>query len=522
MLAAMADVSERPQDAVRLVELLAALSLVTDLARGHPSEEALRACVLATRLAERAGRSGQAIADIFYTVLLRHVGCTATSHEFATALGGDDVAIRRKGDMTDAANPKEALSLLLSFGAGADIVTRARTLVGAFVQAKHVGHAGIQASCEVAARMAQRFGLGERVQEALAQVFERWDGKGLPNGLAGDAIALPARYAGVAFAAVMFDAMHGHDTAVTAVRRWSGRILDPVIAAAFVREAPELLTTMHAEDPWLAVLQAEPVPSRTVGLQQVDEIARGFADFADLKSTYLQGHSTGVGELAEAAAKALGLSEQEVGLVRQAALMHDIGRAGVPTRIWEKPSPLTLGEWEAVRLHPYHTERILARSPALAGSAHVAGAHHERLDGSGYHRGAPASMLSMPARVLAAADSYQAMTEPRLHRPQLSPAAAAAAIDAAPLDRAAVGAVLEAAGQATRRLRSPGPLGLTEREIEVLRLLARGSSMKQIGDALISSTSTVHTHVAHIYEKTGVATRAAIALFAMEHGLLHL
>jgi HD-GYP domain-containing protein (c-di-GMP phosphodiesterase class II) len=207
--------------------------------------------------------------------------------------------------------------------------------------------------------------------------------------------------------------------------------------------------------------------------------------------------------------------------LRRAALLHDLGRAGVSTAVWEKRGPLTSSEWEQVRLHAYHTERILSRSAALAPLAQLAGMHHERLDGSGYHRGAPASVQSKSARVLAAADVYHALTEDRPHRPAMAQEPAARVLETQPgLDREAVAAVLETAGQHRGRVPTPWAAGLSDREVEVLRLLARGRSERQIAQALFISASTVHTHVTHIYEKAGVSTRASAALFAMEHGLL--
>ena len=201
--------------------------------------------------------------------------------------------------------------------------------------------------------------------------------------------------------------------------------------------------------------------------------------------------------------------------------MHDLGRVAVHARIWEKTGPLTMDEWEQVRLHPYQSERVLSRSPFLARLAEVAGAHHERLDGSGYHRGASGPAVCIGGRVLAAADAYHAMTEPRPHRESLPAATAAQRLaeeaSAGRLDPEAVTAVLEAAGQRAPRIDRPA--GLTEREAEVLALIARGLQTKQVGRALGISAKTADRHVQNVYGKIGVSTRAGAALFAMEHGL---
>jgi HD-GYP domain-containing protein (c-di-GMP phosphodiesterase class II) len=256
----------------------------------------------------------------------------------------------------------------------------------------------------------------------------------------------------------------------------------------------------------------------------MDEVARVFADMVDLKTPFLHGHSSGVAALAEAAARVVGSDEAAVATMRRAAFLHDLGRVGVPNGIWEKRGPLSAGEWEQVRLHAYHSERILSRSAALTPVATIAGMHHERLDGSGYHRGISAASLPAAARVLAAADAYHAMTEERAHRPALTRSEAARTLQdeavAGKLDRETVAAVLEAAGHPPGRTRAAWPASLTDREVEVLRLLARGRSNKEIAGTLVISNHTVHHHVLHIYNKIGASTRAGAALFAMQHDLL--
>jgi HD-GYP domain-containing protein (c-di-GMP phosphodiesterase class II) len=196
----------------------------------------------------------------------------------------------------------------------------------------------------------------------------------------------------------------------------------------------------------------------------------------------------------------------------------------VPNAIWDKPSPLTDGEWERVRLHPYYSERILQRSPSLKPLAIAAGMHHERLDGSGYHRGSKRAEIPHDARILAAADVYQAMTQPRPYREALVPARAAAELEAEAaagrLDADAVAAVLTAAGHQAHSTHSHWPAGLSDREVEVLRLLCRGGTKKNVAALLKISPATVDHHVRHIYDKVGVASRAGATLFAIENELL--
>jgi HD-GYP domain-containing protein (c-di-GMP phosphodiesterase class II) len=272
---------------------------------------------------------------------------------------------------------------------------------------------------------------------------------------------------------------------------------------------------------WDDVLACEPSPHVMLDGEAIDRALAAMGNFADLASPYLVGHSAGVAALGSAAGRTCGLGDAEVTVVRRAAFVHDVGRVAVPVLTWQKPAPLTPDEWEQVRLHAYHTERVLSRSPYLATLAPVATTHHERLDGSGYHRGATAASLTPPARVLAAADAYHGMTEPRPYREPLSSGQAADALSqearAGRLDADAVAAVVEAAGQPVRRVERPA--GLTEREAEVIGLLAHGLQTKQVARTLGISVKTADRHIQNAYAKIGVSTRAGAALFAMQNGL---
>jgi HD-GYP domain-containing protein (c-di-GMP phosphodiesterase class II) len=271
------------------------------------------------------------------------------------------------------------------------------------------------------------------------------------------------------------------------------------------------------------VIASEPALAPPLRDAETDTALEAIADFADLKSPYMTGHSRGVGELAARAGASIGLGDSRVAELRRAALMHDMGRLGIPNSIWDKPGPLSDAEMERVRLHPYLLQRMFSRLEGLADAAQLAGQASERLDGSGYPRALTGSALSPAARVLQAADVYQALTEPRAHRDAHEAAAAAAVLrgeaSSGRLDVESVEAVLGAAGHRVRR-RPEGPGGLTPREVEVLVLLAQGASNKEIANRLVVSPKTVGTHVEHIYSKIGCSTRAAASLYAMQHGLL--
>lgn len=335
---------------------------------------------------------------------------------------------------------------------------------------------------------------------------------------------MPARITGLAFLAVAYDQFGGRTTAVAMVQQRAGGGIDPTVASAFLRNADHLLGQVEAESIWDVALAAEPEPRPWLPASRLDQVAQAFADFVDLKSPFTLSHSTGVARVAEAAVRVMGRGEEAASSARRAGLLHDLGRVSVPNRIWDKHGPLTGAEWERVRMHPYYSERILAHSPRLQPLAEVAGMHHERLAGSGYHRGASAVSISAGARVLEASDAYQAMTEDRPHRPALPPSKAAEQLGQEArtglLDHESVEAVLEAVGQARQHERQAWPAGLSGREVEVLQMVAQGKREKEIGRALFISTNTVHHHVKQIYEKAGVSTRAGAALFAMEHDLV--
>ncbi len=286
-------------------------------------------------------------------------------------------------------------------------------------------------------------------------------------------------------------------------------------------DAPGILTLEDEQSVWDDVLALEPAPRLMLRGEAIDAALAAMGDFADLASKYLVGHSDGVAELATAAAQRCGFPAVEAAATRRAALVHDVGRVAVSVLIWQKPGPLSPDEWEQVRLHAYHSERVLCRSAFLAALVPVATFHHERLDGAGYHRGAAAAALTPSARLLAAADAYHAMTEPRPHRDALSPKRAADLLGeearAGRLDGDCVGAVLETAGH--RALRIARPAGLTDREAQVVGLLARGLQTKQIARVLGISAKTADRHIQNAYAKIGISTRAAAALFAMQHGL---
>jgi DNA-binding CsgD family transcriptional regulator len=311
--------------------------------------------------------------------------------------------------------------------------------------------------------------------------------------------------------------------ATALARRRAGRQFDPALAALLCAKPEEILGGLEGTPAWQAVIASEPALAIALSPEQLDSALAAIANFVDLKSPFTLGHSVAVADLAEEAGRKLRLPPEQLLPLRRAGLVHGFGRLGVSNSIWDRPGPLSAGEWERVRMYPYITERMLHQSAALAPLGEIAVQHRERMDGSGYPRGLTGGAISQPARVLGAADAYLSMREPRPHRPAREAEEAAAEMRAevrgGRLDGAAVDAVLAAAGHRLPRRRE-ALSGLTAREVEVLVLLARGMSNKQIAERLVITPKTAGNHVEHIYAKIDASSRAAAAMFAVQHGLL--
>jgi HD-GYP domain-containing protein (c-di-GMP phosphodiesterase class II) len=510
----------------RVAECVAALSIATDLGMGQPLEFALRSCVLSLRLGEALKLSEGALQEVYYQALLRYIGCNVET-DLLAAIVGDEMGLRRDFARIDNASTPEIFQLFYRFirqaNRGASTSELVRALAGGMlalpeIKASFAGH------CEVAQRLADRLGFDGNIIYALGQLYERWDGKGAPHGIKGEAIAPAVRVVSLAQDMLLFYQLNGLEASLAIARQRRGAAYAPAAVDVFCSQAGQLFSGLEELPAWESVLDLEPGEQRMLDSDAFDRACEAMADFVDIKSPSTLGHSSGVASTARQAAKIAGLPETDALLLYRAGLLHDLGKTGVSSRIWEKPGALTAREWEQVRLHAYYTERILSHSVGFAGLAALAGLHHERLDGSGYHRGLPGSMLAPQARILAAADVFQALRETRPHRAAVSMDQAAAVLQVevhkGRLDGEAVRAVLAAAGKKSRKAHPELAAGLSEREVEVLRLLARGRSTRQVGEALVISTKTADHHIQNIYTKIGVSTRAGATLWAMEHQLI--
>lgn len=511
---------------LRLAELLAAISLATDLAHDVPAESALRDAVLAVEFARLMGWDRADVSDVYYLALLYHIGCTGAVDAQSRLGVGDDVTVRRWMSEADYANRPEVMRIAVGrlarqwgpSGWAQGVValaTAGRDLPKAFANI-----------AEVACRLSQRLGASSSVTQSLWHAYGRWDGKIFPSLPNGEGLSATARLVHLVHVAQIYHQAGGVGAADEVVRQRRGSEFDPELARLWLDSSRDLLRTLSGDSLWDQALAAEPDPHRRVNPTHLDDVSGALADFVDLATPYTYGHSTRVAQLAEAAALHAGLDADEAATVRRAGQVHDLGMVSVPNRVWIKSGSLNAAEWERVRLHAYHTQRILSFAAPLRAPAAIAGLHHERLDGSGYHRGLDAKALPLNARVLAAAEIYQSMREDRAWRPALAPEEARRqlrdAVVSRTLDTRAVDAVLLAAGQSRPVGRSSRtwPCGLTDREVDVLRAITRGLANKQIAHELHVSQATVHTHVINVYGKIGMNTRAGATLFAFEHDLV--
>ncbi|MFI5003383.1 MAG: HD domain-containing phosphohydrolase [Solirubrobacterales bacterium] len=508
---------------VRLAELVAALSLGIDLGFGQPMEHVLRQCLIALRLAERLGLDEQARAAVYYTALLVNVGCHSDAHEQAKWFG-DDIALKATKYDYPPRSVRAAASGLRRLGAGNPPLHRFRVGLTFAVSGHREVENMISQHAEIARTFAEQLGLSGEVLDGIGASYEYWDGRGWPSGLEGEEIPVASRVVGLAEFVEVAHRVGGPGAARSLARQRAGKQFDPALCSLLCEDAETLLADLDSIGTWDAVIDAEPALAVVLSGERFDAALEAVANFTNLKSPYFLGHSVAVADLVRGAAVQLGLPEADVRLLGRAGLVHDLGRLGISNAIWDKRGPLGAGEWERVRMHPYLTERMLRSSETLAGLGAIAAQHSERLDGSGYPRGLVGNAISRAARLLGAADAYQAMREARPHRPECSAEEAAAElraeVRAGRIDPGAADAVLVAVGHRVPRRRE-GPAGLTPREVEVLRLLAQGLSNREIAERLVISPKTAGNHIEHIYAKIDASSRATASLFAMQHGLLH-
>lgn len=510
---------------LRLAEVVFALSIASDLGMGQPLEHGLRTTMVALRLAELAGLDQDSLREVYYVALLHYVGCSAEAQVDADFLG-DELAARPDLVGTLFGSRVEMARAGLRH-LHPELPARRRAIVALRSAPLMLGEfrRWAQGHCEVAQLIGDHLELGEGVRASMGMLSERWDGKGFPGASGGDELPPAVRFMQVAHDAEISWRRNGVQGARELVGARGGHGLDPEIARLLCEHAETVLDGIDAPSLWDELLAAEPGTCAVIASdERFEDCLTVIADFADMKTTQTAGHSRAVAALAADAAAAAGMGDDEIARVRHAALVHDVGRVAVSAGIWTKAGELSRDDQERIRLAPYYTERILDRPERLRELGHIAGMHQERCDGSGYHRGLRGGQIPNAVRILAVADAYCTLTAAAPGREALPPERAAAVItdevQTGRLDRDAANAVLAAAGQPAAAPSPPRPAGLTDRETQVLGLLARGLVTKQIAWELGISPKTADRHIQNLYGKIGISTRAGATLFALQHNLL--
>jgi HD-GYP domain-containing protein (c-di-GMP phosphodiesterase class II) len=513
---------------MRRADFMMVLAYASDLATGHSRDFALRSCVLAMRIADLAGLSEKDRRNAYHQSMLRYVGCNADT-DLLSNLFGDEIALRKDLVGLDMGNRAELGRVFVQafkrLYYNLEPAAQQQAIEAGLAQAASVVRPVLTAHCEVAQRIGERLGLSEEIRRNLGQIYERWDGKGLPRGTSGDDVLPAVRLITLAQDAIALSEAVGIEAMSEIVASRADGPYEADLARLVSANAATLMEGIGSTVDRETILALEPDPPVMLDEAACDESFLAIADMIDMRMPFTLGHSRAVAELAEGAGRQMGLPDADVIALRWSGCIHDIGELVVPVSTWMRNGPLSVRERDAAQLHAYYGERALA-SFGLDGEAMAALVlrHHERLDGSGYHRKVSGSDLSPAARILAAAEAFQTSREERPHRKALSSEAAAGQLRTAVRDGCictdAAEAVLAIAGQPSRRA-TPRPLaGLTPREIEVLRLIASGLTAKETARKLDISPKTADHHIQGIYGKIGVTTRAAAALYAVEHGLL--
>jgi putative nucleotidyltransferase with HDIG domain len=405
---------------IRLSELVSALSHALDVTGGQPMGHAERTCLIGQRLADAVGLESAQRSSLFYALLLKDAGCSTTAAAIATTFGSDDQQVKHDSRLIDASRPRTALGYLRrNVAPGAPLLERARHLRAVMAMT----HGGIdeleRLRCERGADIARGIGLDEEAATAITQLFEHWDGNGHPGEHAGEEISLLARMACLSQTMEVFWQQGGAAAACDVARARRGTWFDPALVDAV--DELERDDRFWASLPRPDVEAVEP-PDRVLRADdaRLDRVAEAFAGIVDAKSPYTAQHCAGVAEIADGMAATMGVDDATRRLLRRAALLHDVGKLGVPHEILHKRGPLTDEGWEVMAEHPVAGERILLRIPELAAIAPIVRHEHEHWDGTGYPDGIRGHNIPIGSRIILACDAYEAMMTPRPYRPALS------------------------------------------------------------------------------------------------------
>jgi HD-GYP domain-containing protein (c-di-GMP phosphodiesterase class II) len=411
----------------RLGELLGSLSHALDLTDGQPAGHCMRSCWIGQRLGRALGLNTVQMRELYYTTLLKDSGCSSNAARLCELFLADDLSFKRDRRALGLGLPSMLNFIIRHTGVKAGLAERVRAIVNAVQNGAEIARELIETRCSRGAQIARQLRFSEDVADGIQGLDEHWDGSGQPQGLQGEEIPLYSRIAQLAQMVDVFHAGLGAQGAREEVARRAGRWFDPRLADAFAVLArdPAFWQQLASDDLEQRVLEMEPAQEpQPVDDDYLDDIALAFGQIVDAKSPWTAGHSARVGMIADQVAGQLGLDASERRWLRRAALLHDVGKLGVSNQILDKPGRLDAAEWAAVQRHAAHTEQILGRISSFGVLARVAGAHHEKLDGSGYPRGLDARHIRLETRIITVADIFDALTADRPYRGAMATAQA--------------------------------------------------------------------------------------------------
>ncbi|HEV8034442.1 HD-GYP domain-containing protein [Yoonia sp.] len=447
-----------PPRALRLGSLLGAMSYALDMTEGQPPGHCIRCCWIGTRIGNALGMNGQAYEDLYFTLLLKDLGCSSNAARICELYVADDITFKRDFKMIDGSLTAALRFVFTKTGLGTGLSERLRATVNILRNGGEISRELIETRCNRGADIAAKMRFSDAVQEGIRSLDEHWGGGGKPLGLSGDDIPRISNIALMAQVVDIFHSAQGPEAAMTEIEGRAGGWFDPALVAAFkeASAAPDFWTRLN--DPCLEELVFSLDPSETaqaVDEDYLDDIASAFSDVVDAKSPFTADHSNRVTLYTDMIAEELGLLAEHRRWLRRAALLHDLGKLAVSNQILDKPGRPDADEWATIRQHPKYSQTILEKVEAFRDIAPVAGAHHERVDGKGYPEGLGGKDLCLEARILAVADVFDALTADRPYRAAM-PIAQALDIMAADVEAAFDPVCFTALQRGLAKLAGPG------------------------------------------------------------------
>lgn len=406
-------------NSLKLSQLIGALSYALDMTEGQPPGHCVRCCWIGMHIGRELMLPETQLRELYYTLLLKDLGCSSNAARICELYLADDLGFKRDFKLVDGSLPKVLNFVIGHTGLGSGLAERFRAMFNIFRDGDEIAQELIQTRCTRGADIARRLRFSEAVAQGIHCLDEHWDGSGRPGHLIGDAIPVYAQIALLSQVVDVFQICGGGDAALEEVTARAGTWFDPELVSAFRSVAQHHTFWAMLRDPEIdqAVFDLEPARAE-VALDEdyLDEIAVAFGEVVDAKSPYTSGHSARVALYTDMVADAMGLPDDRRRWLKRAAMLHDVGKLGVSNLILDKPGKLDGDEWQAVQMHAAYTEQILSRIPAFAELARISGAHHERLDGTGYPRGLTADLISLETRIITTADIFDAITAERPYR----------------------------------------------------------------------------------------------------------